>query len=181
MKTIRSLTLSTVLTLAVLVPAQAGEVENEKLAREVQAAITSLNARDSTFEAALKKAHGYVIFPRAGKGGFIVGGAGGDGEVYEDGRLIGRASLSQVTVGAQIGGQVFMEVILFENEAALNRFKDNEWKWSAQISAVAAEEGVGQKARFTNGAAIIILPVGGLMAEVSVGGQKFEFFPLEKE
>jgi lipid-binding SYLF domain-containing protein len=181
MKTLQHLTLSAVIAVAMLVSAQADEAENEKLAKDVQTALSNLKAKDSSFEKTLKKVHGHVIFPRIAKGGFIVGGAGGAGEVYERGKLIGRAKLSQGTIGAQIGGQVFTEVILFESEAALNRFKTSRWEMNAQISAVAAAEGVSDNAKFTDGVAVITLPVGGLMAEASVGGQKLEFIPLEKK
>jgi lipid-binding SYLF domain-containing protein len=181
MKTLRSLPLLTFVALAMLVPAQADEAENEKLAKDVQVALSNLKAKDSSFEKTLKKVHGYVIFPRIAKGGFIVGGAGGAGEVYEDGKLIGRAKLSQGTIGAQIGGQVFTEVILFDTKAALDRFKQSRWEMNAQISAVAAAEGVADNAKFSDGVAVITLPVGGLMAEASVGGQKLEFIPLEKQ
>ena len=173
--------MSAVIAVAMLVSAQADEAESEKLAKDVQSAISNLNSKDSTFEKTLKKVHGYVIFPRIAKGGFIVGGAGGSGEVYEGGKLIGRAKLSQGTIGAQIGGQVFTEVILFENAGAMNRFKQSVWEMNAQVSAVAAAEGVAQNAKFSGGVAIITLPVGGLMAEASVGGQKLEFIPLDKK
>ena len=181
MKALQYLTLSVVIALGMLVSAQADEAENEKLAKDVQTALSNLKAKDSSFERTLKKVHGYVVFPRIAKGGFIVGGAGGAGEVYEGGKLVGRAKLSQGTIGAQIGGQVFSEVILFENEAALNRFKQSRLEMSAQVSAVAAAEGVAQKAKFSGGVAVITLPVGGLMAEASVGGQKLDFIPLETE
>lgn len=181
MKTIRLLTILTVVALTTMFSAQADEAENEKLAKEVQNALSNFKSKDSSFEGALKKAHGYVIFPRIAKGGLIVGGAGGKGEVYEGGKLIGRATLSQGSIGAQIGGQVFSEIVLFEDERAINRFKESRVKMSAQISAVAAAEGVADKAKFTEGVAVITLPVGGLMAEASVGGQKLDFIPLKAE
>ena len=179
MRTLQNLTVSAVIVLAMLVSAQADDAENEKLAKEVKTALSNLKAKDSSFEQTLKKVHGYVIFPRIAKGGFIVGGAGGAGEVYQGGKLVGRAQLSQGTIGAQIGGQVFTEVILFENEAALSRFKQSRLEMSAQVSAVAAAEGVAQNAKFSGGLAVITLPIGGLMAEASIGGQKLDFIPLE--
>jgi lipid-binding SYLF domain-containing protein len=154
---------------------------NEKLQSQVKEALKMLQNKDSTFEATLKKAHGYVIFPNVGKGGFIVGGAGGEGEVYKGKELIGTAKLSQATIGAQIGGQTFIEVILFSDRIALNNFKKGKFEMSAGVSAVAAAEGVASKADYENGMAVIILPKKGLMAEASVGGQKFDFIPLEKE
>jgi lipid-binding SYLF domain-containing protein len=182
MKTLQYLTLSAVIALAMLVSAQADEAkENEKLAKDVQSALSALTSKDSSFEKTLKKVQGYVVFPRIAKGGLIIGGAGGAGEVYEGGKLIGRAKLSQGTIGAQIGGQVFTEVILFDSKEALDRFKQSVWEMNAQVGAVAAAEGVAQNAKFSGGVAIITMPVSGLMAEASVGGQKLTFIPLEKK
>ena len=144
-------------------------------------ALKLLKRKDSTFEEALEKAYGYVIFPNVSKGGFIVGAAGGDGEVYAQKKLIGTATLSQGTIGAQIGGQTFIEVVLFEDEDALNVFKESRVEMSAQVTAVAAAEGTGDKAQYERGMFVIILPKKGLMAEASIGGQKLQFYPLEEE
>lgn len=157
------------------------EDKNEELSKQVKEALTQWKAKDSTVEKALEEAHGYAIFPKVAKGGFIVGGAGGSGEVYEKGKLIGRATLSQGTIGAQIGGQVFSELILFEDKIAMGRFKQSRFEMSAQATAVAATEGAAAKAEYANGTAILTMVQGGLMAEASVGGQKFKFMPLEKE
>jgi len=154
---------------------------NKQLQEQVKEALGMLKAKDSTFEAQLKKAHGYAIFPSVGKGGFIVGGAGGEGEVYKGGELIGTAKLSQATIGAQIGGQTFIEVILFADRIALSKFRKGQFEMSAGISAVAAAEGVAQKVDYRSGMAVIILPKAGLMAEASIGGQKFRFIPLQDE
>jgi len=150
----------------------------EKLQEQTKEAMEMLKQKDSTFEAALKKAHSHVIFPNVGKGGFIVGGAGGEGLVYEGDKLIGTATLSQATIGAQIGGQTFIEVIMFSDQIALRKFKEGRFEMSAGISAVAASEGVAEKADYENGMAVISMPKAGLMAEASIGGQKFKFVPL---
>jgi lipid-binding SYLF domain-containing protein len=167
---------SLILALCTLAGFQAGAAD-ENLGPQVQEALRMLKQKDSTFEAALGKAHGYVILPNVGKGGFIIGGAGGEGEVYRGKELIGTATLSQATIGAQIGGQTFIEVILFSDRIALNNFKKGKFEMSAGVSAVAASEGVADKADYENGMAVIILPKKGLMAEASVGGQKFSFTP----
>ncbi|MCU0787838.1 MAG: hypothetical protein MUC91_06555 [Verrucomicrobia bacterium] len=150
----------------------------EKLQEQEKEALQMLNAKDSTFDAALKKAYGHVIFPNVGKGGFIVGGAGGEGLVYEGTKLIGTATLSQATIGAQVGGQTFIEVILFSDQIAMRKFKEGRFEMSAGVSAVAAAEGVADKADYEGGMAVITLPKKGLMAEASVGGQKFKFVEL---
>ena len=128
------------------------EIDRKKLEGQVKEALQLLKEKDSTFEAAMNKAYGYAIFPDVGKGGFIVGGAGGAGEVYQGKNLIGTATLSQATIGAQIGGQTFIEVILFSDRIALNKFKKGRFEMSAGISAVAASEGVAEKADYENGA-----------------------------
>jgi lipid-binding SYLF domain-containing protein len=83
----------------------------------------------------------------------------------------------QVTVGAQIGGQSFMEIIFFKNKAALDDFKQGNFELNAQISAVAVKEGASKDASYDQGVAVFTMPRVGLMAEATVGGQKFEFTP----
>lgn len=164
-----------ILTLCVAATMTVSAGSDEDMGAQVKEALRMLKQKDSTFEAALKKAHGYVIFPNVGKGGFIIGGAGGEGQVYQGNKMIGTATLSQATIGAQIGGQTFIEVILFSDRIALNDFKKGKFEMSAGVSAVAASEGVADKSDYENGMAVIILPKKGLMAEASVGGQKFSF------
>ncbi len=122
---------------------------------------------------------GYVVFPAIGKGGFVVGAAHGKGVVFENGKIIGEASVTQVTIGAQIGGQVLREIVFFETKEALARFKESRTTISAQISAVAAAEGAGEKACYEENFAVFTRPKEGLMAEASIGGQKFKFTPLK--
>ena len=120
-------------------------------------------------------AAGYVMFPNVGKGAVGVGGASGNGIVYEKGKMIGKAKMSQVTVGLQLGGQAYRELIFFENQAALDRFKKNKFDFSAQASAVAAKTGASANAKYTDGVMVYTQQKGGLMYEASVGGQKFKY------
>ncbi|MGB3049878.1 MAG: YSC84-related protein [Polyangiales bacterium] len=177
----RSLMLGlSLLLLTTSAPATADKASDEQLAADVRDALGRFQAKDSSFKATLGKLVGYAIFPEVAKGGFIVGGAGGRGEVYAGGKLIGHAQLSQGTIGAQIGGQKFAEIILFKTKSALNRFKKNRLELSAQATANAADQGAAAKAKYADGVAIIILPTAGLMAEASVGGQKLKFSPLKE-
>jgi lipid-binding SYLF domain-containing protein len=143
----------------------------------VQETITSFKNADSSMQLFFDKAYGYVVFPSVGKGGFIVGGAHGDGWVYEKGTFIGRASIVQVTVGAQVGGQSFREIIFFKNKASLDDFKQGNFELNAQVSAVAVTEGASKDASYDRGVAVFTMPRGGLMAEATVGGQQFKFTP----
>jgi len=121
------------------------------------------------------KAYGYVIFPNVGKGAIGIGGASGNGAVYQGGKLIGMAKLTQLTIGFQWGGQAYREVIFFESKSDLDRFKENKIEFSAQASAVAATAGASANAKYVNGVMIFSQVKGGLMYEASVGGQKFKF------
>lgn len=120
-------------------------------------------------------AYGYVIFPNVGKGAIGIGGAAGNGIVYENGQVIGKAQMKQVSIGFQWGGQAYREVIFFENKNALDRFKEDKFEFSAQASAVAATKGASANVKYTDGVMIFTQQKGGLMYEASVGGQKFDF------
>jgi len=120
-------------------------------------------------------AYGYSILPNIGKGAVGVGGASGNGIVYEKGKIVGKSKMSQVTVGFQVGGQAYRELIFFETKEAMDRFKSNKIELSAQASAVAATKGASANAKYTNGIMIYTQQKGGLMYEASVGGQKFKY------
>jgi lipid-binding SYLF domain-containing protein len=151
------------------------EEKKDALIAEADGTLNSMKATDSSFEKFLNDAHAYVVFPNVGKGGLVVGGAYGRGVAYRGGRMVGYADLKQATVGAQIGGQNYAEVIAFQDEAAFNRFTSNRLELTAQASAVALKSGVAANAKYTDGVAIFTFVKGGLMAEAAVGGQQFTF------
>lgn len=153
------------------------ESGREDLRLAAEATIKRMTLTDPWLNNLLTKSAGYVVFPTVGKGGLIVGGAYGRGEVYEGGQFIGYADLSQATVGAQIGGQSFAELILFENKAAIDTFKQGKLAFSANASAVAMKAGAAESARYTDGVLVFVMPEGGLMLEASIGGQSFSFQP----
>jgi lipid-binding SYLF domain-containing protein len=134
--------------------------------------------KDANIEKFFGSAAGYVVFPTIAKGGFVVGGAGGDGILFVGGHAVGRSSLGQASVGLQLGGQTFSEIIFFENAATLNEFKNGNFALAAQASAVALSAGAAASANYENGVAIFTATKTGLMYEASVGGQKFGFKPF---
>lgn len=136
---------------------------------------------DSGLATFFNNAAAYAVFPSVGKGGLILGGAHGKGLVYEKQNVIGQASLSQATVGAQVGGQSFSEVIFFETSAALQDFKEGKFEMSADVSAVVAGEGASKSAKYSHGVAVFTIPIKGLMVQASIGGQKFTFEPVPVE
>lgn len=130
---------------------------------------------DGLMQNLFDKSAGYVIFPNVGKGAIGVGGAAGNGILYENGTAVGQAKMKQVTVGFQFGGQAYREVIFFENQAALDQFKGGHFELSGQASAVAVTKGASGNVKYRNGVMIFTQEKGGLMYEASVGGQKFDY------
>ena len=163
-------------------------------------AVTSFrNAGESG--AFFDQSYGYAIFPTIGKAGIGVGGAHGSGGVYAQGRKVGTSKMTQVTVGFQLGGQAFSQIIFFENEQAFKSFISGNFEFSAQASAVAITAGVNAEANtgggksgsvsggrndaktishsgYRKGMAIFTIAKGGLMYEAALGGQKYSYTPL---
>lgn len=145
-------------------------------------------------------AYGYVVFPTIGKGGFGIGGAHGAGRVYAQGKYVGDTTVTQLTVGFQMGAQAFSQMIFLEDERAFQSFTSGNFEFSAQATAVAITAGVSAEANtgggtatsasggrndanvtnsgYRKGLAIFTIARGGLMYEASLGGQKFSYKPL---
>jgi len=123
------------------------------------------------------KSYGYAVFPKITKGAIGVGGAGGKGVVYKNHVPTGQSTMKQATIGFQLGGQQYKEVIFFENEAAYNNFTNKKVKFDGQASAVAITAGASIDITFKDGLAVFTQTLGGLMYEASIGGQHFSFKP----
>lgn len=156
----------------------AQDAEDQKLIGDSKEAKEQFVKADELMKSLFDNSYAYAIFPNVGKGAIGVGGAAGNGIVYEQGKMIGKASMKQVTVGFQFGGQAYREVIFFENKAALDRFRQDNFEFAAQASAVAADKGASANVKFHNGVMVFTQEKGGLMYEASIGGQKFDFDPF---
>jgi lipid-binding SYLF domain-containing protein len=175
MKRIRNLAcLLVIFSIATSATAQS-DSKKQKIAEDSKAAKEDFIKADKGISGFFGKAYGYVIFPNVGKAAVGIGGASGNGTVYQQGAIIGTAKLSQVTVGFQAGGQAYREVVFFENSTSMERFKKNKIEFSAQVSAVAATAGASANAKYVDGVMVFTMQKGGLMYEASVGGQKFKF------
>jgi hypothetical protein len=148
-----------------------------------------------------KTAYGFAIFPTIGKAGFVVGGAYGEGRVFVADKHVGNSTMTQLSVGAQLGGQAFSQIIFFENEQAFRSFTSGNFEFSAQATAVAITAGASAEANtgggvaagisggrndattrsggYRKGMAIFTVATGGLMFEAALGGQKFTYTALE--
>ena len=165
-----------VVIMGLLVGCSTGSVtkdEGDALMKSAQASRQEWNKIDPQFEAFAKKGYGYAYFPEITKGGLLVGGGHGRGVVYEKGQHIGYADLTQMSAGLQD----YSELIVFENQPALERFKRNEIDFSANASAVYTDKGAAASAQFVDGVAVFVRPIRGAMAEASVGGQQITYLP----
>ena len=142
--------------------------------------------------------YAYAVFPTIGKGGFGIGGAYGRGRVYRAGRYVGDASMKQVSIGFQLGGQAYSEILFFQNARALERFESGNFALSADASAVAITAGASATAgttgtsagasgdrqaahtvgHYQDGVGIFTVAKGGLMYQAAVAGQKFSYRPV---
>ena len=144
-------------------------------------------------------AYGYAVFPTIGKAGFIVGGAYGKAQVYRGAKLTGRSKVFEGSFGLQLGGKAFRQIIFFQDRRAYDEFTSGGFEFDASAQAVIitagaeAQAGTGgstagatagpktaaqAETEYRHGVAVFIHSVGGLMGELSVGGQKFSFEPL---
>jgi len=145
-----------------------------------------------------KNCYGYAVFPTVGKGGIGIGGAYGKGQVYEKGKVTGTVSLAKLSIGFQLGGQAFSEIIFFQDKRSYTEFTSGDFEFDASASAVAITAGVQAKAgtegvtggasagpatgdyaktNYSKGMVVFVHTKGGLMYEAAIGGQKFSFTP----
>ncbi len=142
-----------------------------------------------------QSAYGYAIFPNIGKGGFGIGGAYGNGRVYKDGKKTGDVSMTQLSVGFQLGGQAYRQVIFFQDKRAFDEFISGQFEFSAQAEAIAITSSTGAQAgteglsasanasqsetSYQKGMIVFTMGKGGLMYQATLGGQKYSYTPTK--
>jgi lipid-binding SYLF domain-containing protein len=151
--------------------------EKDTLLKQAAASRQEWNKLAPGVEAFAKKGYGYALFPEITKGGAGIGGAYGRGVVYEHGQHIGYADLTEGSLGLQLGGQTYTELIVFENKAAMDRFKANQFSFGANASAVIPDKGTATSTQFVDGVAVFVRPITGVMGEAALGGQKIRYVP----
>jgi lipid-binding SYLF domain-containing protein len=145
------------------------------LTAQSKEAIAIFKEKDPEIQRFFDKSYGYAVLPKIGKGAFWVGGAYGKGEVYEKGVMVGFCDMKQGTLGFSFGGEYFREIVFFRDKEDLDKFRAEEYTFSAQATAVAATAGAAAKADYKAGMAVFITTDKGLMVDASVGGQKFKY------
>jgi lipid-binding SYLF domain-containing protein len=168
------------LAAAVLVSSVSWAGDQKDLEKDAKDTLDAFKDKDAELKKHIAKAVAYVVLPRVQKGGFLVAGGGGEGVLFEKGVAVGKVKMSQLTFGAQVGGQSYSELILFSTADALKAFKENDTELEAGgTSAVAGNVGTTKNLVYRKGVAVVTMVRGGVMAEASVGGQKFEYSAFE--
>ena len=154
---------------------------NPELVKESNEAMETMLEESPKLQTFYDEAYGYAVFPKVTKGAIGVGGAAGNGLVYQNHEVVSSSKLKQATVGFQLGGQQYSEVLFFKNKESFDRFINGKLKFGAQASAVALKEGASIDAAYSDGVAVFTQSIAGLMYEASIGGQHFKNTPIEKD
>ena len=150
---------------------------NDKQQLAAAEAILDITEKDPSIQRFFDESAGYAVFPTVGKGGVGIGGARGKGLVIVNGKVVGHTTLTQLTVGLQLGGQTYSEFIFFKDNAALEQFQRGDFEMGAQASAVAVTAGASADANYDKGVAVFTNVTGGLMYEATISGQNFKYEP----
>ena len=145
------------------------------LTSEVTNTIALFKATDPGINRFFEQSYGYAVLPKVFKGGIWLGGAGGQGEVFEQKNMIGYCRMSQATLGFTFGGEYFREIVFFRDKEDFDKFKTGEYTFSAQVTGVALSAGAAAKADYKAGMAVFMMTDKGLMVDASLGGQKFNY------
>ena len=148
------------------------------LGAQVNEAVAIFKTRDPGIDRFFNDSYGYAVLPKVFKGAFWIGGAYGKGEVFEKGKMVGYCDMTQATLGLSFGGEYFREIVFFRDKEDLDKFKAEEYTFSAQATGVAATAGAAAKADYKAGTAVFITTDKGLMVDASLGGQKFKYIAM---
>lgn len=152
---------------------------NPELISDSEEALQTMIVKTPKLQSFYKDSYGYAVFPKVTKAGIAFGGAFGKGIVYNNHQIVGISKLKQASIGLQLGGQQYSEVIFFENKKSFDLFINGKLKFDAQASAVALKKGASIDAAYQDGVAVFTQTKGGLMYEASIGGQHFKYVPKD--
>jgi len=148
-----------------------------------------------------ENAYGYAVWHRIARGGFGIGAATGRGQVYVGGEVRGFSRLVDVSIGLQFGGQVYRQIVFFEDQSAYEDFTDGNFEFDAQAAAVAVTASAqassstqGSQVRvaaassgdlagskdYYGGMRVFTMTVGGLMYQATIAGQRYGFRFLDE-
>ncbi|SPE60111.1 conserved exported hypothetical protein [Verrucomicrobia bacterium] len=166
------------LALAAAFSAHAQAPEIDKLTSQAQQTINVFEQQFPGWATMFQSSAGYAVFPSVAEGALGVGVMRGKGLLYQTGRAMGEVTLTKASVGAQVGGQTFSEVVFFQTPEAVRDFKAGNYELKAGVSGVASYDGAVRTVNYNRGVAVVTFDRTGLIGKAAVGGQKFSYQPL---
>lgn len=155
--------------------APATNADRQNLRQSADATLNEMFTRNPDLQALARQAPAYAVFPSVGKGGVLVGGAYGKGILYEGGVPTGYVSLEQASLGAQLGGETFSELLLLRNPVDIDEVKSGHYSVGANAGVVVLSGEAAAHAAADSQATVFVLPRGGLMVDISISGQQLKF------
>jgi lipid-binding SYLF domain-containing protein len=146
------------------------------LDQDAEAALASLYSNHAGAKALGDKAVGILVFPTVTKAGFILGGQGGDGVLFEKGKITAHYNTGAASIGLQAGVQTYGYALFFMTPADLAYLKKSDgWSLGVGPSIVVVDAGAGKDASTLTGQKGVyafIFDQKGLMAGLGIVGQK---------
>ncbi len=146
--------------------------ERADLNRDARATLSRMEASDPGLRPMLASSVGYIVFPKVGAAGLLVGGGAGMGVIFEHGAQTGYATVEHLGVGALAGAQHYAELVVIKDPKVLDEVKHGRLDFGANASAVIVRSGASETATFEKGVAVLIEPLGGAMVNASLNGQR---------
>ena len=144
---------------------------------DVLAALKQVQSKNPELKKVLDESAGFAVVPAIGRASLVLGGAYGLGEVFQGERVIGYAAIVELTIGVQVGGTTFHEIVVFHDEGALKNFKQGKYAFAADASVEIVRAGAQASKGFGATSSIYVFDEGGMLLDLAIGGQKFIFKP----
>ena len=144
---------------------------------EALAALQQFKKKHPEIKERLEKAHAYAVVPSIGRASLVLGGAYGVGEVFVHERVVGYGAIVQMTLGVQLGGTTFHELVIFNEESAFKQFKAGKFAFAADAAVELVKAGAQGSKGFGAASQIYVFDEGGMLLDLAIGLQKFIFRP----
>ena len=141
-------------------------------------------------------AYGFAVWDSIARGGLGIGAATAGVRCTSTDKSPGFSRLVDVSIGLQAGGQAYRQIIFFEDRWAYDEFTRGNFEFDASAAAVAVTasaqtssgtqgsqatvgaSGAGRalaSGTYQSGLRVFTMAIGGLMAQATIAGQKYNF------
>lgn len=150
--------------------------DTKRIDDEATAALSALYAKAPGAKALGEKAKAVIVFPRVLKAALIVGGQGGNGAMFKDGKIVGHYNIASVVAGFEAGAQTYSYALFFMSDAALKRLDSVKgFEIGLDPNIVVVNAGAGANLSTTTGQRDVyafVYGTSGLMGGISLQGLK---------